>query len=217
MLQFKVSYTDAPIQSDLMITRRPKRTGKLLPKFSSLVSASWLHSVTNGPSVETLTHLLTAASSLRSHGLTSIEAQGKNICTWSVTICCVYGATKWVLPKMPQIFGQNRKLSQEAERLKRDLTVSDAFRLARWNKLWRLKVARELRFEKFHQLWSTGCVGLYLSNWIGLTFGWKLPIDFRGKALATAAATFEGAMRPSKGLEAGYKSYERVRIDFYVS
>lgn len=60
-------------------------------------------------------------------------------------------------------------------------------------------------------------MGLYLSNWIGLTFGWKLPIDFRGKALATAAATFEGAMRPSKGLEAGYKSYERVVIDFDVS
>ena len=83
------------------------------------MSKSWLHSVTNGPSVETLTHLLTAASSLRSHGLTSIEAQGKNICTWSVTICFVYGATKWVLPKMPQIFGQNRKLSQEVELLKR--------------------------------------------------------------------------------------------------
>ena len=72
------------------------RLPKLL-KFSSLVSKSWLHSGTNGPSVETLTHLLTAASSLRSHGLTSIEAQGKNICTWSVTICFVYGATKWVL------------------------------------------------------------------------------------------------------------------------
>lgn len=64
------------------------RLPKLL-KFGSLVSESWLHSGTNGPSVETLTHLLTAASSLRSHGLTSIEAQGKNICTWSVPICFV--------------------------------------------------------------------------------------------------------------------------------